>query len=49
MREALDPWPFVIGAYAVGIFALVLLIVWSYRSMRAAEKRRDELKRERRR
>jgi heme exporter protein CcmD len=45
MREALDPWPFVIGAYAVGLIALALLIVWSYRSMRRAEKRREELKR----
>lgn len=45
MREALDPWPFVIGAHAVGLIALALLIVWSYRSMRHAEKRREELKR----
>lgn len=45
MREALDPWPFVLGAYAVGGIALALLIVWAYRSMRAAEKRREELKR----
>ncbi len=45
MREALDPWPFVLGAYAVGLIALALLIVWSYRSMRNAEKRREELKR----
>ncbi len=45
MREALDPWPFVIGAYAAGLIALALLIWWSYRSMRRAEKRREELKR----
>ena len=45
MRESLDHWPFVIGCYAVGLIALALLIVWSYRSMRVAEKRRDELKR----
>ncbi|MEP3420138.1 MAG: heme exporter protein CcmD [Erythrobacter sp.] len=45
MREALDPWPFVIGCYAVGLIALALLILWSYRSMRRAEKRRDETKR----
>lgn len=45
MREALDPWPFVLGAYAVGGIALALLIVWAYRSMRSAEKRREELKR----
>ena len=45
MREALDPWPFVIGSYAVGLIALALLIAWSYYSMRRAEKRREELKR----
>jgi len=45
MREALDHWPFVYGAYAVGLIALALLIIWSYRAMRRAEKRREELKR----
>ena len=45
MREALDPWPFVIGAYAVCLIALALLAWWSYRTMRRAEKRRDEIKR----
>lgn len=45
MRETLDHWPFVVGAYAVGLIALALLIAWSYRSMRRAEKRREELKR----
>ena len=44
MRESLDPWPFVYGAYAVGLIALVVLIVWAYRTMRAAEKRREELR-----
>ncbi len=48
MREALDHWPFVIGAYAVGAIALALLIAWSYQTMRRAEKRRDELKNQRR-
>lgn len=45
MREALDPWPFVLGAYAIGLIALALLITWSYQTMRRAEKRREELKR----
>lgn len=45
MREALDPWPFVIGSYAVGLIALAVLIAWSYYSMRRAEKRRDEMRR----
>ena len=45
MREALDHWPFVIGAYGVGGVALTFLIAWSYTAMRKAEKRRDQLKR----
>lgn len=45
MREALDHWPFVIGAYAVSGIALALLIAWSYQTMRRAEKRREELRR----
>lgn len=45
MREALDHWPFVIGAYAIGLGALALLIAWSYTTMRRAEKRRDEMRR----
>lgn len=45
MREALDHWPFVIGAYAVGMGTLALLIAWSYTTMRRAEKRRDEMRR----
>ena len=45
IRESLDPWPFVYGAYAVGLIALAWLIIWSYRAMRNAEKRREELKR----
>ncbi len=45
MREALDHWPFVIGAYAVAGVALGLLIAWSYTTMRRAEKRREDMKR----
>ena len=45
IRESLDPWPFVYGAYAVGLIALALLIIWSYRSMRRAEQRREDMKR----
>ncbi len=45
MRESLDHWPFVIGAYAVGLIALALLALWSYQTMRRAEKRREEIKR----
>lgn len=41
MREALDHWPFVIAAYAVGIGGTLALVAWSWLSMRAAERRRD--------
>lgn len=42
MREALDPWPFVIAAYALGIGATLALVAWSWLAMRRAEKRREE-------
>jgi hypothetical protein len=42
MREALDPWPFVIAAYALGIGATLVLVAWSWWAMRAAERRREE-------
>jgi heme exporter protein CcmD len=45
MREALDHWPFVMGAYAIGTVALGWLLTWSYTSMRKAEKRREEMRR----
>lgn len=47
MREALDHWPFVIGAYAFGGVAMTMLIAWSYTTMRRGEKLRDELKKRR--
>ena len=42
MREALDPWPFVIAAYALGVGATLALAAWSWLAMRRAEKRREE-------
>ena len=45
MRESLDHWPYVIGAYGVGVGAIVMLIVFSWIAMKRAEKRRDEVKR----
>jgi len=42
MREALDPWPFVIAAYALGIGTTLLLLGWSWLAMRRAERRREE-------
>lgn len=45
MREAIDPWTFVVAAYAIGIAATVIMIAWSWLSMCRAEKRRDESRR----
>lgn len=45
MREDLSQWDFVIGAYAVGLTALSVLLVWAWRSMRRAEAKRDATRR----
>ncbi|SFG17527.1 hypothetical protein SAMN05518801_10953 [Novosphingobium sp. CF614] len=42
MREAMDPWTFVVASYAVGVGATATMVLWSLLSMRRAEKRRDE-------
>jgi len=42
MREALDPWPFIITAYALGVGGTLALVAWSWLTMRRAEKRRAE-------
>ena len=42
MRETLDPWNYVIAAYAIVIAGTLALIAWSWLTMRAAERRRDE-------
>lgn len=42
MRETLDQWDFVLGAYAVGLLAIIAIVVWSWREMRTAEQRREE-------
>lgn len=42
MREAMDPWTFVIASYAIGVGATAAMVAWSLLSMRRAEKRRDE-------
>jgi hypothetical protein len=44
MRENLDQLSFVIAAYAVGALATLALVVWSWLSMKNAEKRRDEVR-----
>ena len=45
MREALDPWSFVIAAYIVGVAGCLAMIGWSWVAMRRAERRRDETRR----
>lgn len=42
MREALDPGPFVVAAYAIGVLGTLALIGWSWLAMRRAEARRDK-------
>ncbi len=42
MREAMDPWTFVIAAYAIGVGATLGMVAWSLLSMRRAEARRDQ-------
>ncbi|HEY0116196.1 MAG TPA: hypothetical protein VGB54_10775 [Allosphingosinicella sp.] len=39
----MDPWPFVIGAYAFAAIAAVALFAASYRAMRKAEGEADRL------
>ncbi len=45
MREGLDQHLFVVAAYAVAVLATLALAGWSWLAMRAAEKRRDEVRR----
>ncbi|WP_310467938.1 heme exporter protein CcmD [Sphingomonas sp.] len=39
----MNPWPFVIAAYAVAILATALLILWALSSARKAEAALDTL------
>ncbi len=41
MREALDPWTFVIAAYAIGVGGTAFMVASSWLAMKRAEKRRD--------
>jgi len=41
----MNPWPFVMAAYAVAIFATGGLIAWALVSMRRAERAADALRR----
>ena len=42
----MNPWPFVIAAYALAIGLTGALVVWAYASMRRAEAAADALKRQ---
>jgi hypothetical protein len=39
----MNPWPFVIGAYAIAIFATLALALWSWAAMRRAETEAERL------
>jgi len=41
-----NPWPFVVGAYAVAVALTAALLLWSLVSMRKAEAAADALRRE---
>ena len=41
MREVLDEWSFVVAAYVIGVGSTLLLIAWSWLSMKRAEQQRD--------
>ena len=41
----MNPWPFVIAAYGVAVALTIVLLIWSYSSMRRAEAAADALKR----
>ena len=41
----MNPWPFVIAAYAITIALTAALLLWAAVSMRRAETRADALKR----
>jgi hypothetical protein len=41
MREALDQWDYVVAAYAVAVGGTMALTLWSWLTMKRAERRRD--------
>ena len=34
----IDPWPFIVAAYAIAILGTLALTFWSWRAMRKAER-----------
>lgn len=43
----MNPWPFVIAAYSITLVGTMMLVVWAWTTMKRAEARAEELKRER--
>ena len=41
----MNPWPFVVAAYAVAVALTIALLLWAFASMRRAEAATDSLKR----
>jgi len=41
----MNHWPFILAAYGLTLTATATLLLWSWRSMRAAEAMADSLKR----
>lgn len=44
MSEGLRQWDFVLAAYAIGVTGTVALVGWALAAMRAAERRRDNVR-----
>jgi hypothetical protein len=42
----MNPWPFVIAAYAVAVALSAALLLWAYACMRRSETAADALKRQ---
>jgi hypothetical protein len=40
----MNPWPFIIGAYAVTILGVLILSLWSWIAMRRAEADAENLR-----
>jgi hypothetical protein len=40
----MDPWPFVIAAYALTFAGTVVTSVWAWRAAHSAESRADEMR-----
>jgi protein-S-isoprenylcysteine O-methyltransferase Ste14 len=43
----MNHWPFIIAAYALTIGGTLAILLWSWRTMRRAERSAEQLKRDR--